>query len=369
MNNLKRFLILILVVINLFTFNSFADSSMESSNLKHEKAVVLSVIEGEGDVGFGETLQIVKLKVLSGKYKDQVFETKNYLDPNNTVFAMPVEKGTKVVVVIGIDEDEFLVHIEDYYRQDYINYIFILFCICVLIFGKLKGVKTLISLFATMALVFKFMIPYILNGGSPILSAILVCSVSTIITMLLISGFSHKSLCAILGTIGGVIVAGGLAFFVGSQIKLTGLSSEEANILIYLRQGLVFDFKELLFAGILLGALGAVMDVSMSVASTIEEVKRIKDDISMKELFKSGINVGRDIMGTMSNTLILAYTGSSLSLLLIFSELETSMTKIMNLDIIATEIIRSLTGSIGLIMTIPITAFLAAYFYSKKASK
>lgn len=368
MNNLKRFLMLILIIVNLFSFNSFADDTSTSQTLKQEKAVVLDVIEGEGDLGIGEQLQIVTLKVLSGKYKNQTFETKNYLD-QNIAFSIPVEKGTMVVVTIGLDEGEFLVHIEDYYRQNYIYYVFILFCACVLIFGKIKGIKTLISLFATMALVFKFMIPYILNGGSPILSATLVCSISTIITMLLISGFGYKSLSAILGTIGGVIIAGGLAFFIGSQIKLTGLSSEESMILVYLKEGLVFDFKELLFAGILLGALGAVMDVSMSVASTIEEVKRIKDDITMKELFKSGINVGRDIMGTMSNTLILAYTGSSLSLLLIFSELETSMTKIMNMDLIATEIIRSLTGSIGLIMTIPITAFLAAYFYSKKPSK
>ncbi len=137
---------------------------------------------------------------------------------------------------------------------------------------------------------------------------------------------------------------------------MTGMSTEEASMLLYIPQGIQFDFKALLFSGILLGALGAVMDVAMSIASSIEEVYKANKELSRGELFSAGMEVGKDVMGTMSNTLILAYTGSSIPLLLLFMAYDTPLVRMLNLDIIATEIVRSLAGSIGLILTIPLTA-------------
>lgn len=138
---------------------------------------------------------------------------------------------------------------------------------------------------------------------------------------------------------------------------MTGMSSEEATMLLYIPQGIAFDFKALLFSGILLGgALGAVMDVAMSIASSIEEVYKANKELSRGQLFSAGMEVGKDVMGTMSNTLILAYTGSSIPLLLLFMAYDTPTVRMLNLDIIATEIVRSLAGSIGLILTIPLTA-------------
>jgi uncharacterized membrane protein len=139
-------------------------------------------------------------------------------------------------------------------------------------------------------------------------------------------------------------------------------------MLTYIPQAVTFDFKGLLFSGIILGSLGAVMDIGMSIASSIEEIHRVNPSLTRKELFSSGMNVGQDVMGTMTNTLILAYTGSSIPLLLLFMAYETSFVKILNLDIIATEVIRSLTGSIGLVVAIPITA-LASSFFIKKGKK
>ena len=140
-------------------------------------------------------------------------------------------------------------------------------------------------------------------------------------------------------------------------------------MLLYIPQGIQFEFKDLLFAGIILGALGAVMDVSVSIASAIEEIYKANRKLSQKELFLSGMNIGKDMMGTMSNTLILAYTGSSIPLLLLFMAYETSIVKIINLDIIATEIVRSLSGSIGLILTIPITAAVSAFLAKRERSE
>lgn len=110
-----------------------------------------------------------------------------------------------------------------------------------------------------------------------------------------------------------------------------------------------------------MGALGAAMDVGISIASSIEEVYNANQSLSRKDLFNAGMNVGKDVMGTMTNTLILAYTGSSIPLLLLFMAYETSVVKILNLDVIATEVVRSISGSIGLVLTIPITAFAASY--------
>ena len=158
----------------------------------------------------------------------------------------------------------------------------------------------------------------------------------------------------------GVLVAGLISYLVGSQINLTGMSADEATILLYIPQEITFDFRNLLFAGIILGALGAIMGVGMSITSSIDEIYKANNQLSVKELFDSGMNVGKDIMGTMINTLILAYAGTSIPLLLVFMAYETSMTKIINMDIIATEIVRALSGSIGLILTIPITALIAS---------
>jgi uncharacterized membrane protein len=191
----------------------------------------------------------------------------------------------------------------------------------------------------------------------------------TIATIFIVSGVNTKSVAAIIGTSSGVIIAGLMAYFVGSKIHLTGLSAEEATMLMYLPQGIEFDFKSLLFAGIILGSLGAVMDVGMSIASSIEEIYNANSSLSRKELFNSGMNVGKDVMGTMTNTLILAYTGSSIPLLLLFMGYDAGLIEVMNLDIIATEVVRSLSGSIGLILTIPITAFIATVLIQNKSNK
>ena len=207
-----------------------------------------------------------------------------------------------------------------------------------------------------------------LKGVNPIPISVAIAVAVTIITMFLVGGVNSKSISAIIGTSVGVIIAGLISYFIGTKANLTGLSAQEATMLMYIPQDVLFNFKNLLFAGIILGALGAAMDVGISVASSIEEINIANPALNRKQLFNAGMNVGKDVMGTMTNTLILAYTGSSIPLLLLFMAYETSIIKILNLDIIATEIVRSLSGSIGLVLTIPITAFVASYL-TKSSSK
>lgn len=326
-----------------------------------EKARVLSVVERTPDPEEQITLeQTVQLEILTGKFKGQITETINVLS-GNSIYELPVSEGDKVMVHIEEypDSGDFVVYVSDYVRDTYIYWLAGFFLLCVLAIGRMQGLKTIVTLVITMTLVYKVLLPALLAGYSPILITVLIAVVINIVTYLVISGFQRKSYAAIIGASLGVIIAGVLAYTVGSMVRLTGLSGEEAGMLLYIPQGTVFNFKELMFSGILLGALGAVMDVAMSISSAIDEVHRANPLLKSKALFAAGMTVGKDIMGTMSNTLILAYTGSSIPLLLIFMAYDTPLARIINLDLIATEIVRSLAGTIGLVLTIPITAVIA----------
>jgi uncharacterized membrane protein len=333
-----------------------------------EKGKVLNVIEREAELDEQFiTEQTVMLEITSGKYRGQVVEVLNILS-GNYIYEIPVETGDKVMVHIEEypDTGEIQVYISDFARDTYIYMLGGLFLLALMAIGRMQGVKTVLTLGFTMVMIYKVLLPALLAGYSPIALTVLVAIVINVVTYLVISGVRRKSFAAMLGATIGVIIAGLLAYVVGSQVRLTGLSGEEAGMLLYIPQGTVFNFRELMFAGILLGALGAVMDVAMSIASAIDEVHRANPLLKSRELFAAGMTVGKDIMGTMSNTLILAYTGSSIPLLLIFLAYDTPLNRVINLDLIATEIVRSLAGTIGLVLTIPITAVIAVALKGKK---
>lgn len=206
------------------------------------------------------------------------------------------------------------------------------------------------------------LLPGILAGYNPILLAILISAFSTATTMVLIGGFTKKTLAATLGTTGGVAVSGLIAFLVIKLTPLSGLASTEAQILLSNPKVLDLDFQGILAAGILISSLGASMDVSMSIASSTQEIFEANFRQSRSELFMHSMNVGRDIMGTMTDTLILAYTGASIPLFILLSQ--DSSIRIFNIEIVTTELSSALIGSIGLLLAIPITG-LASVFLLK----
>lgn len=156
-----------------------------------------------------------------------------------------------------------------------------------------------------------------------------------------------------------------MAYITGSATQLTGFSDEEMQALLFIPQQISYDYRGILFSGMIIGALGAVMDVGMSIASAIEEIKLANPGLGTLALIRAGMNVGRDIMGTMANTLILAYTGGAIPLMLVFMAYQTPLIRIINLDLIATEVVRALTGSIGLIVAVPITSLAAGILFGK----
>lgn len=311
--------------------------------------------------------QILKVRIDSGRYKGKEIAVINY-QTDNPVFNLKISEGDGVIVALEMDRENDKIkeaYIADHLRQDELYLLLLIFMVLVLAIGWRKGAKALCALLLTMVLIWGGLLPGFLHGYNPLFLTAVIAIIATVVTLLIVGGRSLKSITAIVGTLGGVAVAGGLALVVGKAAYLTGFGSEEAAMLLYIPQADKLDIQGLLFAGIIIGALGASMDVSMSIASAVEEIKRVCPELGIWKLFQSGMNVGRDVMGTMVNTLILAYTGSSLQLILIFMAYRETLLKIFNLDAIASEVVRALSGSIGMIMVIPLTSIVAAILFGR----
>jgi uncharacterized membrane protein len=234
----------------------------------------------------------------------------------------------------------------------------------ILLFGKTKGVKTLISLMFTVLSVFAVYVPAIIGGQNIYVWTIVTCAFITISTIIIVYGYSKKTLVTALGCIGGVLVAGLITLFMDSLLNLTGFTDGEATQL-YIKNAAI-DLKALIFGGILIGAEGAIMDVAIDIASSLNEVASKMEKPDFASIIKSGLNIGKDIMGTMTNTLILAYIGSSLATVLLLTMGPKTVTSLFDFELISVEVLQALAGSIGILTTIPLTSVIAAGLYKHK---
>lgn len=341
--------------------------------LKSETGVVENVkYEDAESINQGEqtTKQEVTVRVLTGDFKGSERIIDNMLT-GNPAYDIPLSKGDKVIlhmepvsdtVTAPEDVDIFIADIQ---RNTEI-YIFTgIFCILLLIIGRKKGLTSIISILSTLVLIFFMLMPMILNGFCPIASAVLTGIISTVITIYLVGGFNSKSSAAIIGTSISLVFAGALSMLAIYFAHLTGFAGEENMFLYTARPDL--SFTGILSASMIIAALGALMDTAVSIASTVNEIYETDKTLSVKQLFKSGMNVGRDIIGTMSNTLILVYLGSSLPLVLLSSNID--MNKFFNLNQVATEILSAITGSIAILVCVPATAIIAAILIKRQNEK
>jgi uncharacterized membrane protein len=228
-----------------------------------------------------------------------------------------------------------------------------------LIGGK-KGVKSVLGLIFTFVCIFTLFVPMLYRGYSPILSALIIVSLTTCVCLWLLNGFSIKTASAIIGTILGVMIAGIISTVSGQITHLTGFNMNEAESLLLVAQDYHMQVRGLLFASILIASLGAVMDMAMSIASTLFELYDNNPKLSRKSLFLAGMNVGHDMMGTMTNTLIFAFTGSSLNMLILIYSYNVPYYQLINTNMIGVEIIQAISGSIAVVLTVPIVAFVSA---------
>lgn len=198
-----------------------------------------------------------------------------------------------------------------------------------------------------------------------LLAAVLVVAFTTVVTMCMVDGITKKSVAAMLGTIIGVVFSGAFALIFGQVTSITGCNVSDIENLVYVGEMTDIKIGELLFAGILIASLGAVMDVGMSIASTLNELKEQNPQMMLKELFQSGMNVGRDMMGTMTNTLILAFTGGSVNTLVFIFAYNYEYQQVINMYSVGIEIMQGLSSSLGVIMAVPVTSWIAAFLYNK----
>lgn len=310
--------------------------------------------------------ELVDIRLTAGEETGKEIKVTNY-KMDRPGFDLHPAAGDKVIVAVSQEAGGKTYHLADYDRMPYVYVLLGAFALTLIAVGGKVGIKSLFVVCFAIFIILQGMIPLILGRHlNLILATWLTSALIAIVTQITVSGWNAKTWGAIAGTVGGVAAAGLLAVLSIQAMHLTGLDNEEAIMLkvTYLAD---IDFQEVLFAGIVMGALGAVMDVAISIASAQYEIKSSCPQYGFKELYKAGINVGRDVMGTMSNTLVLAYLGSSLPLLLLLSAQEhVPLLRIVNLNLIATEVARTITGSIGLICSIPLAALATAFFLSQK---
>ena len=366
----KLFGFLILLILLPFSLQAQSLDDWEVVASSHAKAKVLSVEEKSEkitDVLGNESTQAyqsVSVEILSGESDGKKVSFKNTL--GNNPLNIILQEGDKIYLQIDTYADGRVNYaVMDYYRVPVLIFMFILFAIFLIVLGGKVGLKTVLGLCFSMFLIFYWLIPGVLRGQNPIVLALLISVVATIITLFLIGGRSRKTYSAISGTLAGIFVAVILTFLFSKMAYLQGLSTESSRA--FFASHDFINPLNLFFAGILIGTLGAVMDAAMSVASAVSTLKKSKPKASRKELFDGGMAVGRDIMGTMANTLILAYVSVSLPMLLLYFDFGKSITLFLNFDFVADEIVRSLGGSMGLISSIPITAFISAHWESRKS--
>nr|WP_304286894.1 YibE/F family protein [Clostridium paraputrificum] len=273
--------------------------------------------------------------------------------------------GQKVVIGYYPNDTKITMGIYSYNRSNFLYILAFIFVISVIIIGGVKGVKSLVALLFTLTCCIFLLIPLMIKGVNPVGASIFIAILSTIVTLLLVSGYNIKTISAIIGTTIGICISGGLTYIFGNLANLSGINISEAENIFFIAERTGLKMHGILFAGILIASLGAIMDVAMSISSSVNEIHSHNNKLSMNKLFLSGMNIGKDIIGTMTNTLILAFTGGSIGILLLVFSYYMPYIKLINLDLLGIEILQGLTGSIGIVLSVPATALVSSYLYKK----
>lgn len=371
-NNIIKFgctaLAVILLVVMAIIFNvNDKTVLLENEGRNFEKAEVIQILK-DNVTKNGNRVgnQTVLLKILTGDYKGKKVKAES---SSSYLYGTHCKQGETVVAIVSESKGEITASVYSNNRSPMIWLMVAIFIIIVVLVGGKKGVSSILALLFTMACIFFVFLPMIYRGFSPILSAIIVIAFTTIVTMCFIDGISKKSVSAMIGTIFGVIIAGVFALIFGKVTSISGYNVSDIENLVYVGEMTDIQIGQLLFAGILIASLGAVMDVGMSISSTLCEIKEKNSSLTMKELFLSGMHVGRDMMGTMTNTLILAFTGGSINTLVFIYAYNYQYLQIMNMYSVGIEIMQGLSASLGVILAVPFTSLITSIFISRKSKE
>ena len=285
---------------------------------------------------------------------------------NGYLYGTYCQKGTAVIVQLSSYEDQLSGSIYGYDRGNFIWIIVGILGLALFLVGGKRGLKSMLALIFTFVCIIFLYIPLMYIGVSPFWAAVLVVVIVTIVSVYLICGGNKKGLCAMAGTILGVLIAGIFATVFGKITRITGYNIEDIETMVYVSQNSKLQIGGVLFSGILIASLGAVMDVAVSISSTIEEIHNKRPELTSKELFKSGIHVGKDMMGTMSNTLILAFTGGAINTMILIYAYIMPYLQVVNMYSIGIEVIKGISGTLGIVLTVPLVSVISAKVYKWK---
>lgn len=328
------------------------------------------VNDSYGGMAVDYRMQSISVLLLEGAMQGEVVEIEYKLNDTADYKVYPYELGGKILVSFNFTpQGEVEWYIADHMRQDSMLAGVVVFALLIMAFGRLKGVRTIISLGCNFGAVFLVLLPGIIKGYNIYLLTLVISAFMILTTLAMISGFSAKTFASAVGCISGVSVAALLAVIMQSAMKITGLLDEDSAFVMYINAKNPLDLRGIIFAATVIGAVGAIMDVSVSMAASLEEIIQLNPNVSGEALLRSGMNIGRDVIATMANTLLLAYVGSSLHVILLLMAYSYSMGNIINRERVVVEVLQALAGSIGILVAIPATAFVTVlmrkYFVAK----
>ena len=334
------------------------------------KAKVVEVLEQKSSIRDDGSISIqqkLKLKGLERNWKDKeiIFDGTEF----DVLSASEYKVGDKVLVNYGSGpegEDNF--YVIGHSRANPIYLLAFLFALIVIVIGRFKGFRALVVLLLTFLIILKFIIPKILDGSDPLLISIIGSFFILILAVYITEGFKRTSTIAIFAILISLVITGLLSIWFSAITKLTGFASEEAMYLIGIGGGNI-NIKGLLLAGIIIGALGVLDDVIISQVTLVRELRWSNPELTKSQIYCQAMRVGISHLSSMVNTLFLAYAGASLPLLILFSVKQPpflTFNQVIDNEMIATEIVRTITGSIGLVLAVPIATFLASYFIKSK---
>lgn len=341
-----------------------------TNKIPRERVRVCSVNnEGLAPLGIVYSgVQLCEVEVLSGPYKGTMAQATNHMNAALDKDKLFAPGDTALAMVHVRDGAIGTVTLIDHYRLGTQGLLFGLFGLLLIVFGGISGFGALISLVASVLVVWKVMIPMVLSGFPPIVVTLLIVILLTVLIDLLVAGVSKTALIAMGGSLLGTGITCILSIAFGAAFKLDGSSLPYVVPLIAQNQ-MQLNLRDIFIAMVFIANSGALMDLSMDIASACEEIKKHKPEISSRALLRSGFAVGRNVIGTMTTTLMLAYSGSYLSLLMYFAGQGTPVIDILNLKYVSSEILITLVGSFGLVTVAPFTALVAAFMLRRDARK
>ena len=339
----------LLLVVRLNQVGKVALVSREGQTF--EKGVVTEILQDNVQPdGSRVGEQVVRVLMKTGGLKGREIETTS---SSGFLFGAPCTVGMKVVVMQSLAGDTVVSSVYAQDREFQILAFAALYLLALCLIGGWQGAKGALGLVFTFGCILWVYLPLVYRGWSPFWSAVLVCAVTAVVTLWLVGGPTRKTLVAAAGTVAGVVMAGVAASLFSLATGITGWNVSDIESLMTLWSTADIQVGGLLFSGLLISSLGATMDVAMSIASSMAEVQAQTPDISCRALFQAGMRVGRDMMGTDSNTLILAFAGGSVSMLVLDYAYDLSWLQIINSNNIGIAVMQGLAGSFGVVLSVP----------------